>query len=150
MLQRDIMDATPRFMRRIRMLDGCWLWPHAYKNGYGYIRVGGRGGSQITVRRFAWLRFKGPIPSGRCILLTCDSRMCVNPAHLLLGTREDRIDAATVLMPRGELAGGARLTEREVREIRNSARHHDELAVAYGVSHQAITALRRRETWRHI
>jgi hypothetical protein len=46
--------------------------------------------------------------------------------------------------------GRTKLTEKEVRFIRNSNISNGQLAKKFNVNSRAILAIRRRETWRHI
>lgn len=50
----------------------------------------------------------------------------------------------------GERNPQHKLTEVDVREIRQSSRPETELAMCYGVSRSAIGLVRRQQTWRHI
>lgn len=52
-----------------------------------------------VVRKLLWEHFNGPItdfPDGTKaqVLRSCDEPKCVNPAHLYLGTVQERVDAA--------------------------------------------------------
>jgi hypothetical protein len=67
-------------------LTGCYIWLGAVVNGYGCLRY--RGGHQ-QAHRLAWALKHGPIPKGLILCHRCNVRRCVNPDHLVLGTRAD-------------------------------------------------------------
>ncbi len=67
--------------------SGCWLWEGATgSDGYGRVR---RQGTTYSSHRFAYELFKGPIPDDLCVMHRCDVPLCVNPTHLVLGTKAD-------------------------------------------------------------
>ncbi len=67
--------------------SGCLLWLGApVRDGYGQLSVNGR---LIRAHRLAWEVAHGPVHPNLCVLHSCDTPACINPAHLFVGTRLD-------------------------------------------------------------
>lgn len=75
------MTPEERFWTRLTKVDsGCWEWNRPCGNGYGYLRVDGKG--QLA-HRFALTHIaKRPIPDGLVVDHLCRNTRCVNPDHL--------------------------------------------------------------------
>jgi len=158
--------------------DDCWLWTAATNEyGYGRIRVGEK---KKSSHRVSWQLVHGDIPNSMDVLHSCDTRYvpgdityrrCCNPAHLWLGTNQDNIDDMVKKgrsakgersgsrthpekRPRGKANGNAKLTEHQVRKIREQYRAGgiscQALAQNWGVAKTTIVNIVLCRTWRHI
>lgn len=137
--------------------DACWTWQGAItsKHGYGCFSVGR--GVVRGAHKLAWVLTHGD-PKGLCICHRCDNRVCVNPAHMFLGTKKDNMEDA---VSKGRQVHGegnihAILTEAQVREIlanppkRGRGGNVNEYAARYGVTNEAILHIVAKRTWKHL
>ncbi len=134
--------------------DECWEGTAGkFASGYGQIRVKGW---PYRSHRLVYQDAFGDLPPDLCVLHRCDNRACNNPAHLFLGTDLDNVQDrnAKERTARGTRAGSARLTEADVRTIREryergGVRQID-LAKEYGVSQVNISHIILRKAWKHV
>lgn len=134
----------------------CWAWTASVNNkGYGKFGIDYK---VKVASRVSYCLFKGEIPEGICVLHRCDNPLCVNPDHLFLGTQLDNIkdmhDKKRRRCGIGERQGKARLTEKQVIDIRRSfsigEKTRSELAKQYGVAYGTIFAIIANTAWRHL
>ncbi len=143
--------------------SGCLLW-------FGSTCAGGRYGALTTKvankkkgymsHRLSYELWCGPIPKGMHVLHKCDVSLCINPAHLFLGTHRDNMrDMAAKgrakflkggLPRRGTENGRAKLTEAQVRAIRSDGRSGKAIAKEYGISGGSVGAIKKLKAWAHV
>ena len=113
-----------------------------------------RDGRTQLVHRRAREEAYGEIPKGLHVLHLCDTPSCYAPEHLFLGTNydnvQDRVRKNRSNHPKGERNPKAKLTEKDVLEIRADARVIKTVAEAYGVSFGTISKIKTRRTWEHV
>lgn len=87
---------------------------------------------------------------------TCDNPRCVNPGHLKAGTPKENMadmDAKgrrVTAVPRGAASNLSVLNEYAVRFIRATDMNNSELGRIFGLTPNAIRAVRTRKSWAHI
>ena len=133
--------------------NNCFIVTSHKPNFYGYPRgtVCPQGKSAGFNRIIFEICF-GPIPEDLILRHTCDNRMCINPEHLLLGTRHDNMTDMVMRgrQSRGEQLPHTKLTSAQVKEIFLSSEHNYILAERFNISRPSISRIRNGYGWRHI
>jgi hypothetical protein len=62
--------------------SACWVWTGSTNGKGAGVEYGVFSRPKMYAHRYAWERFKGPIPDGYVIDHLCRVRLCVNPDHL--------------------------------------------------------------------
>jgi hypothetical protein len=122
--------------------SGCWEWTASRSSSFGYGLLILPGEKSVRAHRYSYERTNGPIPDGKVIMHTCDNPPCVNPAHLILGTRlENNRDAAS----KGRMQQKVRLDQFD--EIRNLAKTNTLRVVGdiFGISATHVMRICRRK-----
>lgn len=138
-----------------RIPGGCWEWQSAHNQaGYGQFIIGRPGNGVISVHRWAYEHFVGPIPDGLLVLHKCDNSRCSNPDHLYVGTQKDntndkkargRYAKTHVFGPRHR-----KLTDDDVRAIRLDERPQYVIAAAYKISESHVSGIKSRVRKGHV
>ncbi len=130
--------------------DACWPWVGGKsKGGYGIF---GLNRKSVLAHRAAWAFAHSAMPPAVIkVLHDCDNPACQNPAHLFLGTQADNV-ADMIAKGRkrvaaGERTGNAKLTVRQVAEIREDGRSQSVIAADYGVTQTTVSRIKLRQTW---
>ncbi len=127
----------------------CWIWRGALKpNGYGNFNARGR---FFGAHRVSWELAHGPIPNGMQVLHRCDVPLCVNPAHLFLGTIADNMQDKARKRRNPQMM----LTDEQVRSIRERYKTPyrgllKEMVEQYGIGSSSILKVLKGVTYRHV
>lgn len=170
MRQGALIRAIVAAGRRLRSQDGtsprarllskvafgsndCWYWMGSiHRLGYGVFLCEG----ESKAHRVSYRLFNGEIPAGMKVMHTCDTRCCVNPAHLIVGSQADNV---ADMVAKGRRRGGnirgannpmAKATPEVVASIRSAvsagAKQID-MARTFGLSPMTVSRIVRKESW---
>lgn len=143
------LDEYLRSRSNIDPITNCWNWDSPGRNGYGR---GCWNNINEYAHRLAWIGKYGDITPEQKVCHKCDNSSCINTDHLFisdqLGNIFDRDKKGR--QARGIKIGSAKLTEQQVRDIRNDNRPAYKIAPDYGVSSTNIHDIKVRRTWTHI
>lgn len=140
----------------VNLETGCWIWkPKArHQFGYGLASIGSYTDGthrQVTAHRLSYELHRGPVPDGLLVCHRCDVPDCVSPDHLYAGTYCDNMrDAAErdrchrFRHPKGEAHCRAKLSDKDVDDIRASREKNKVLAQRYGVTKEYISRVKHR------
>lgn len=138
--------------------EACWPWTGATKRAarasYGNFKL--KSYVAVVAPRISYALFHNRSPGKLMVCHTCDNPSCVNPSHLFLGTAAD--NAADMVAKgrhrsppqKGEQNGAAKLSNADVEKVRDRIRvgfTNVRIAAEFGVTHQAISRIRRGRSW---
>jgi len=109
-----IIPFEIRFWRHVDKSGDCWMWTAAKDHtGYGRFNIQQK---TYAAHRLAWILTFGEIPTGLYACHKCDIRLCVNPAHLFLGTAKENTQDC---IKKGRFVEPKRLTKLTPEIVRN-------------------------------
>ncbi len=139
---------------------GCWNCTSHSLKPLGYPSLYDRFKRKVMpMHRYLYKELFGDVPSNIFIRHKCDNRACINPEHWEPGTPRDNVYDMihrggmvdiTKYHARGEQINTAKLTTKEVIEIRESREPNRILAEKYGVEKRNIWCIKSRRTWKHV
>lgn len=148
---RKPVDTKTRFLEKVRVQqDGCWIWTaFKMKNGYGLFRMPDK---HYLAHRISFNLFNGALDAALDVMHMCDEPACVNPKHLVLGTRKDNMQDAKKKHRTafGERHGRAKLTESQAKAIKVASGYQKDIAKQFGVSQVTVHEIKVGRKWGHI
>jgi hypothetical protein len=130
---------------------GCHIWLGALSKA-GYPQIWYEGRVQYA-HRLSLEQKIGPLGDLEACH-SCDFPPCINEDHLFPGTHKQNFEDAArkdrMAHQRGMLSGAAKLTDDQVLAIRKDMRTHRVIGREYGISNRNVSAIKRREIWRHL
>jgi hypothetical protein len=150
-------DMVESFLSRVDTdQDGCWEWDGwRDASGYGRMRVG-----RISwlAHRLSYALHNGDLPAGCFVCHHCDNPPCVNPTHLYAGNYQtngaDMVKRDRLARLHGEESGTSKLTESQVRQIRDDYAQglapQRVLAKKHGISPAQVYNIVHAKQWKHI
>ncbi len=149
------LSYIPEKYYSIEYKDLCWPWVNS-KSGKVNSRIGYRQinweGKAYKVHRVSYLIFNGFIPQGKIVRHTCNNPLCINPKHLILGSKYD----ISLDMVKSHRQGCQKLNEEAVKVIKWFLKYHYEiglinkLAQLYKVKRETISAIRNNKNWQWV
>ncbi len=149
--KNKFLSYLPKNYKDPSMKDQCWEWSGAKRgNNYGEISYGGHNSYQA--HRISYIIFNGLIPYSKIVRHTCDNPQCVNPKHLIIGSKYDN----SIDMVKRNRQGAQKLNEEAVKVIKWMLKYKSKrglaikLAELYNVLPNTISKIKRNECWAYI
>ncbi len=142
----SVEETKTRFLRWVIKTDYCWLWQGFLNKGYGRFAWNGK---YLGAHVASFELFKGIACSkGKLVRHTCDVTWCVNPDHLLLGTRQDNSNDMVERLRFNQK--NSKLSREQVLSIRSDARLQKVIAEEFDVSVGTVGAIKSGRTFWYV
>lgn len=130
-------------------IQDCILWPYKiHHTGYAHLTYDG---NFYHAHNLSLRLSKGPPPSPNksCALHSCRNRHCINPNHLDWGSYQDNKND-TIRDETNHRPKARKLTEGQVRFIRDSKLCNKDLAKIFNINSTSIWKVKNYKTYKDI
>jgi hypothetical protein len=125
--------------------NGCWEWTGALDTwGYGQFTSKQK---RYSSHRLS-IEWAGFDPKGKIVCHKCDNPKCVNPDHLFLGTQSDNM--LDMVSKKRNNNTHKKLSDDQVRDIRQSTETYEILCKTYDVSLATIWKVKKKMNYKDV
>lgn len=146
----SLPQIKKKFLNKINITNECWVWPKAAYNGYGFmaLTISKNKTYTISAHKLSYLLFIGNIKDDLLIRHTCNNRLCVNPDHLLLGTKQDNTNDMLACDRQPSKLKSVDVLKIIPRIIAGES--YISIAKDFGVSISTISSIKTGNSWTHL
>lgn len=134
--------------------NGCFIVTSHRPNTDGYCNMW-HNHKMRRAHRHVYEECFGEIEEGLVVRHKCDTRNCINPEHLELGTHQENMDDKSARGGNaiGERNGSSTINEYVARKIKIMLKDGfatREIMSSLNVTNQVIRRIREKKTWKHV
>lgn len=126
---------------------GCWICISHSGDKDGYPKIG-RYNKKHRASRYIYKLYKGSFNKNLVIRHMCDNFRCINPNHLLLGSKKD--NTQDMIKKLKYFAPNKKLSIEQIISIKKSSKSLKELSKLYKVNVNHICDIRKGRHWNNI
>ncbi len=131
--------------------NNCWIVTSHLPDTEGYAKIRTKDG-RMKLHRYVYMKHHSlhNLSSDIIIRHECDTRLCINPDHLLSGSIQDNIDDRNNRnrTAKGSRCGSSKLTENQVLKIKNDKIHSNkELSILHNIGLRQIYYIKKNQQW---
>ena len=160
----DWDDVKRRISEQYIEEGDCWIWTgHAAKGSIPMVRYKSTEGKWVSTsaRKLSAMLAGRTVHDGKVCIPSCGEPLCINPEHTKILSNRDHLTRVSELGVSGvanirraakisetRRAKHAKLTQEDVRQIRDSNLTQRELSRLYGICQNRISMIKQGKAWK--